>query len=178
MRQRFLSALLTIALSLVLFCSCSSKQAQQSAGNSLDAYLGDYSYSENAVCMVYEPVEDEVDENGNPYYGIQYREITDLNGLLISGNTLVIYFYSSMDTRGAEITAAVEDLAQYYDGKLHVIMLDSIEHRDLVEKYDINAVPEFVLIRAGMPDQTFGSALYDYWTMNDVVLWLQDNGIS
>ena len=150
------------ALSLVMLCSCSSKQ-QQSTGNSLDGYLGDYSYSENAVCMVYEAVEDEVDDNGNPYYGIQYREITDLNGLLASGNTLVIYFYSSMDTRSAEITAAVEDMAQYYSGKFHVIMLDSVDHRELLEKYDINAVPEFVLIRAGQPDQVFGSCSSWIW---------------
>lgn len=141
-------------------------------------YLGDYSYSENAVCMVYEPVEDEVDDSGNPFYGIQYREITDLNGLLVSGNTLLIYFYSSMDTRGAEITASVEDLAQLYDGKLNVIMLDAIEHRELLEKYNINAVPEFVLIRAGQPDQVFGSASYDYWTMNDVVSWLKSYGLN
>ena len=92
-----------------MLCSCSSKQ--QSTSDRLKDYLGDYSYSENAVCMVYEPVEGETDDNGNPFYGIQYREITDLNGLLVSGNTLVIYFYSSMDTRGSEITAAVEDPA-------------------------------------------------------------------
>ena len=177
MRQRLLPAILAIALTLVLLCSCSSKQ-QQSTGSNLNEYLGDYSYSGNAVCMVYEPVEDEVDDNGNPFYGIQYREITDLNGLLASGNTLVIYFYSSMDTRGAEITAAVEDLAQYYSGKLHVIMLDSVDHRDILEKYDINAVPEFVLIKSGQPDRIFGSSSYEYWTMNDVLLWLQENGIS
>ena len=177
MRLRLIPAILATALSLVMLSSCSSKQ-QQSTDNSLDGYLGDYSYSENAVCMVYEAVEDEVDDNGNPYYGIQYREITDLNGLLASGNTLVIYFYSSMDTRSAEITAAVEDMAQYYSGKFHVIMLDSVDYRELLEKYDINAVPEFVLIRAGQPDQVFGSGSYEYWTMNDVILWLQENGIK
>lgn len=177
MRRRLIPAILAIALSLVLLCSCSSKQ-QQSTGSNLNEYLGDYSYSGNAVCMVYEPVEDEVDDNGNPIYGIQYREITDLNGLLASGNTLVIYFYSSMDTRGAEITASVEDVAQYYSGKFHIVMLDSVDHRDLVEKYDINAVPEFVLIRAGQHDQIFGSGSYEYWSMNDVLLWLQENGIS
>lgn len=176
MKLRFLAALLTIVLSAQILCSCSSKQ--QSTSDKLKDYLGDYSYSENAVCMVYEPVEGETDDNGNPFYGIQYREITDLNGLLVSGNTLVIYFYSSMDTRGSEITAAVEDLAQVYSGRFHVIMLDAVEHRELLEKYDINAVPEFVLIKAGQPDQIFGSGAYEYWNMNDVVIWLQENGIN
>ena len=48
-------------------------------------YLGDYSYSDPAVCMVYEPIEDEKDEDGNQLYGIQYRKITDFDGLKSSG---------------------------------------------------------------------------------------------
>ena len=141
-------------------------------------YLGDYSYSEPAVCMVYEPVEDETDENGNPFYGIQYRKINDLDGLLVSGNTLLLYFYSSMDNRSAQVTASVEDLAQLYSGRLHVVMIDAVEYRTLLEKYDINAVPEFVLIQAGQAGKVFGSSSYDYWTMNDVVLWLKSNGAA
>ena len=158
-----------------MLCSCSKPQSNTDI---LSEYLGDYSYSDPAVCMVYEPVEDEFDDNGNLYYGIQYREIKDLDGLLISGNTLLLYFCSSMDNRSAVITAAVEDIAQAYDGKMHVIMLDAIEHRELLEKYEIDAVPEFVLIRPGQPAKVFNSSAYGYWTMNDVVLWLQSNGIT
>lgn len=76
------------------------------------------------------------------------------------------------------MTASVEDVAQLYDGKLHVLMLDAMEYRALLEKYDINAVPEFVLIKSGQKDQVFESSTYDYWTINDVVLWLQSNGIA
>ena len=57
-------------------------------------------------------------------------------------------------------------------------MLDAMEYRALLEKYDINAVPEFVLIKSGQKDQVFESSTYDYWTINDVVLWLQSNGIA
>lgn len=173
MKHRYLSILLVFAISLTALTACSKTQGNN---NKLKDYLGDYSYSESAICMVYEPVEDEFDESGNPYYGIQYREITDLDGLLKSGNTLLLYFYSSMDNRSAEVTAAVEDIAQIYDGSLSVVMLDAMEYRSILEKYDINAVPEFVLIKPGQADKVFGSASYEYWTMNDVIIWLKNNG--
>ena len=142
------------------------------------AYLGDYSYSDPAVCMVYERVEDEIDDDGNPLYGIQYRKVTDLDGLKASGITLLIYFYSSMDNGSAMVTASVEDLALSYNGKLTVIMLDAMEYKDLMDKYEIEAVPEFVLIKKGQADKVFGGMSREYWTVNDVLSWLQENGIS
>ncbi len=175
MKRGYLSVILAAVISFVLLCSCSKEKVTT---DPVREYLGDYSYSESAVCMVYEPVEDETDENGNPFYGVQYRKITDLDGLMASGNTLLIYFYSSMDNRSAQVTASVEDLAQLYSGRLHVVMIDAVEYRKLLEKYDINAVPEFVLIKAGQNDKVFGSSSYDYWTMNDVVLWLKESGAA
>lgn len=142
------------------------------------AYLGDYSYSDPAVCMVYERVEDETDDDGNPLYGIQYRKVTDLDGLKASGITLLIYFYSSMDNGSAMVTASVEDIALSYNGKLTVLMLDAMEYKDLMDKYEIEAVPEFVLIRKGQADKVFGGMSREYWTVNDVLSWLQENGIS
>lgn len=142
------------------------------------AYLGDYSYSDPAVCMVYERVEDETDDDGNPLYGIQYRKVTDLDGLKASGITLLIYFYSSMDNGSAMVTASVEDIALSYNGKLTVLMLDAMEYKDLMDKYEIEAVPEFVLIRKGQADKVFGGMSREYWTVNDVLSWLQENGIA
>ncbi|PWJ69742.1 thioredoxin [Ruminococcaceae bacterium R-25] len=142
------------------------------------AYLGDYSYSDPAICMVYERVEDETDDDGNPLYGIQYRKVTDLDGLKASGITLLIYFYSSMDNGSAMVTASVEDIALSYNGKLTVLMLDAMEYKDLMDKYEIEAVPEFVLIRKGQADKVFGGMSREYWTVNDVLSWLQENGIS
>ena len=142
------------------------------------AYLGDYSYSDPAVCMVYERVEDETDDDGNPLYGIQYRKVTDLEGLKASGITLLIYFYSSMDNGSAMVTASVEDMAYSYNGKLTVLMLDAMEYKDLMDKYDIEAVPEFVLIRKGQADKVFGGFSREYWSINDVLSWLQENGVA
>ena len=173
MRYRAQLVLTALLAAVLIFCSCSGQEQ-----NPLNAFLGDYSYSAPAVCMVYERVEDELDDDGNPCYGIQYREVTDLEGLMGSCNTFLIYFYSSMSNEGAEVTASMEDVAQLYNGKLTVLMLDAMEYRDLMEKYDIEAVPEFVLVRAGQNDQVFNSSSYGYWTVNDVISWLQSNGIA
>jgi len=173
-KKRYLTALITIIASFVFLCACSENKTD----NSLMKYLGDYSYSDPAVCMVYETVEGETDDDGNPLYGIQYRKINDFNGLKNSGGTFLIYFYSSMDNRSAQITASVEDVALEYNGKLTVLMLDSIEYKDLMEKYNIDAVPEFVLVKKGQEDKVFGSTKQDYWTVNDVLIWLQENGIA
>lgn len=174
MKKRYLTLLLAIAVSLSLFCGC-SKPGEE---DPIMAYLGDYSYSDPAICMVYERVEDETDDDGNPLYGIQYRKVTDLDGLKASGITLLIYFYSSMDNGSAMVTASVEDIALSYNGKLTVLMLDAMEYKDLMDKYEIEAVPEFVLIRKGQADKVFGGMSREYWTVNDVLSWLQENGIS
>ena len=173
MKKRSFSLLIAFLFSLACLCSCSKPKEK-----TIYDYLGDYSYSESAECMVYEPVEGETDDNGDQCYGIQYREITDLNGLLTSGNTLLIYFYSSMSNESAAVTASMEDVAQLYYGKITVLMLDVMEFRDMMEKYEIEAVPEFVLIKAGQADQVFDSASYGYWTVNDVISWLQLNGVN
>ena len=173
MKKRFFPLLIAFLFSLTCLCSCSKPKEK-----TIYDYLGDYSYSESAECMVYEPVEGELDDNGNQCYGIQYREITDLDGLLTSGHTLLIYFYSSMSNESATVTASMEDVAQMYSGKVTVLMLDAMEFREMMEKYEIEAVPEFVLIKAGQEDKVFGSAEYGYWTVNDVISWMQLNGVT
>lgn len=69
-------------------------------------------------------------------------------------------------------------LAGVYQGKVTVVMLDAIVYREIIEKYNIEAVPEFVLIKAGQEDKVFNSAASEYWTVSDVVLWLQSNGVA
>ncbi len=172
--KRLISIILATVLCTVMFSSCT----EQKANSKLGEYLGDYSYSDPAVCMVYEPVEDEVDDKGNPFYGIQYRQIKDLEGLLNSGYVIMIYFYSSMSSEASAVTAMVEDLAQSYNGRLTVVMLDAMEYRDYVTKYGVNAVPEFVVVIPGKGYQSFGSDTYEYWTISDVAAWLKGNGIT
>lgn len=173
MRKSISCSVIAVLVFSFFLCSCSGGNKETVA-----EYLGDYSYSDPAVCMVYEPVEGETDENGEQCYGIQYRKINDLEGLLASGRTCLIYFYSSMDTGSGSVTAAVEDLAQVYNGTLTVLMLDAMMFQDKMEKYDIEAVPEFVLVRAGQTDVVFEASTYGYWTIEDVIAWLQNNDIA
>ena len=173
MRKRYLSSVLVLCFAFAFLCGCSGSKS-----GGVKDYLGNYSYAEPAVCMVYETVEGEIDEAGNPCYGIQYRKVTDLDGLIASGNTLLLYFYSSMSNSSAVITASMEDVAQAYNGKFAVIMIDAMEYPDLMSKYKIEAVPDFVLIKAGQEDQVFCSSSYGYWSVNDVLSWLQSNGIK
>ena len=39
-------------------------------------------------------------------------------------------------------------------------------------------IPLLKRIKAGQTDKVFGSSSYDYWTMNDVVLWLKESGAA
>jgi len=168
--RKLLSVTLAATLTAALLCSCTGPAK-------VEDYLGEYDYEAPAICMVYEPVEGEVDEEGNAMYGIQYREVTDLDGLLkVPDTTFLLYFYNSMDSSGWQITAAVEDIAEAEEGKLTVIALDQSQYTDLTSKFSIYAVPDFALVRNYAEISVFGSANYDMWGAGDVVMWLDANG--
>ncbi|MCH4153467.1 MAG: thioredoxin domain-containing protein [Mageeibacillus sp.] len=141
--------------------------------------LGSFSYNTDASCLVYEAVDGETDDSGNPLYGIQYREITNLDDLLSRKDiSILIYFYSSMASDTAGITAAVEDIAAEMSGSCVVIALDAMEHADLTGTYEIKAVPDFVLLKDGADASVFGSGNYSSWDVNDVTGWLEQNGMT
>ena len=169
-----------------LFCSvsCGKKKnaassSQESSGAGYRDYLGSYAYDLPAACMVREPIEGETDENGNPVYGIQYREIKDLDKLLASTDIkFLLFFHSSVYGDDTGITAAVEEIAERLDGKIAVITLDATEFNDLVGKYGISMLPEFVLCGNGIEDKVFGTSSRKSWNMQEVVDWLAGNGFS
>ena len=68
-------------------------------------------------------------------------------------------------------------MAYEYNGKLTILMLDSLENKNLMDKYEIEAVPDFVLIRSGKTDEKFGTTSYESWTIGDVISWLQEKGV-
>ncbi len=181
MIRRFVSAILVSCL-LFSLASCSNKKTAASASSSAASYrdcLGEYAYDLPAACMVWEPVEGETDENGNPVYGIQYREIKDLDKLLASTDIkFLIYFHSSVSGDNVGITALVEEIAERLAGRLAVITLDASEFNDLVGKYQITLLPEFVLCGSGMEAKVFGTSEKESWTMQQVVDWLAENGYS
>jgi hypothetical protein len=177
---RRLAALIFLTLFLTGSVSCSSKKpAASSEPSGYRDFLGDFAYDLPAACMVWEPVEGETDENGNPLYGLQYREIKDLDKLLAATDVkFLLYFHSSVYGDNAGITALVEEIAERLNGRVAVISLDAGEFNDLVGKYQITLLPEFVLCGYGMEAKVFGTADRGSWTMQEVVDWLAENGYS
>lgn len=164
------SVILALVMSATLVCSCTGAAK-------VEDYLGDYDYEAPAICMVYEPVEGEFDEEGNALYGIQYREVTDLDGLLkVPDQTYLLYFYNSLDSSGWAITAVVEDIAEAEEGKLIVVALDQSQYTNLTSQFDITAVPDFALVRNYTEISVFGSSDYYAWGADDIVIWLDANG--
>lgn len=162
--------------------SCSGKSSTASSSKSGPGYrdyLGEYAYDLPAACMVWEKVEGEKDESGNPVYGIQYREIKDLDKLLASTDTaFLLYFHATVYGEDGGITAVVEELAERLAGKVTVVSLDAGEFNEMVGKHQITLLPEFVLHVSGSQDKVFGTAARGSWTMQEVADWLAENGYS
>ena len=179
-----LAAAVLITAFLICTVSCGKKKdtavsQTASSGAGYREFLGDYAYDLPAACMVWEPVEGETDESGNPVYGLQYREIKDLDKLLAANDTkFLLYFHSSANSDNAEITALVEEIAERLAGKLAVISLDATEYNELVGRYEISMLPEFVLCGSGMKAKVFGAGDKGSGNMQQVVDWLASNGFS
>ncbi len=120
---------------------------------------------------MYEPVPDE-DE-----YGIQWRRVKDLDGILGTGRTVLLYFYNSLSTDRYGITAGLEDIAQACWGEMIVIMIDTLEYGDIEARYGIERLPEFIIVRDNKETARFEGFNYEVWTMDDVAKWITDNGI-
>lgn len=177
------AAAVLCAAFLLCMASCSGKNAaassSASSGPGFRDFLGEFAYDLPAACMVYEQVDGEKDESGNPVYGIQYREIKDLDKLLASTDTaFLLYFHASVYGEDGGITAVVEELAEKLAGKVTVVTLDAGEFSDMVGKYNISLLPEFVLHVSGQSDKVFGTADRRSWTMQQVADWLAENGYS
>ena len=171
MARRILSLFVVFSL-MFAFVSCGgSGSSEDSAKASFYDYLGDYSYDSSMAALVYEPVEDEEE------YGIQYRSVKDINGLLNSGVPVMLYFYSSLSSDTYGITAGVEDIAQCTWNRMVVVMVDVLDNDELSSSYEISRVPEFVIVNGGSEQARFEGYNYEVWTMNDVALWVSSCGI-
>ena len=171
MRSRIRITALLLPVSL-LFCFASCKKEETT--KSYTECLGKYSYDCPVCAMVYEPV---AGEDGA--YGIQYREVTDVDALIAQQEMpLLLYFYSSTATDHSGITAGVEDLAQTLDGQILVVAVDSMQQRDIVTYYAVEAIPEFVISSGGNKVAAFEGQNRGTWGINDVVSWISENGYT
>lgn len=175
-----------LLLTALIFASCqgsSVKPSEETKALSFNEavmqYLGDYCYTGDEAAFVYEAVEGDVDENGDQFYGIQYREIKDLPALLQQKDfPVLIYFYSSQMSDTGGMTAGAEDLAQTLSGRVLTISVDALSHKDIAGRYEIVGLPEFVLLENGTLKSVFESSEKSYWDMNDVVDWITSCGYA
>lgn len=157
-------ALILVSVFLFVITSCSASKTNDSSP------IGDVNYDTSVYVMSYENIEGEEDP------GIVYREVVDFNKLVTDPNrTLVLYFYTTANADVYGITAGVEDLAQYYASDITFVGINTIDMRDYTTAYNIVALPEFVLIRNNLIISYFEGYNYDYWTMEDVSYWIEEN---
>ena len=172
--KKIIAVLLVISFVLAAVSACSSDNSKETDQGQTDIYkyLGDYDYDSSLLAFVYEPVDGE-DESG-----IQYRRVTDIEGLLKSGKTVLLYFYNSMSSDVSGVTAGMEDIAQCTWGDMLVVTSDVLTDTDLATRYQIEKVPEFVMIRSSEEISRFEGYNYDVWSMSDVAAWVSSNGIK
>ncbi len=175
--RRVVSFLLSLVMLAGVFCcaSCQKKEDEPTTVKSIEECVGAYNYDASVVAFVYEQIEGE--EEG--FYGIQYREVLDLDSILRQDDIAVcVYFYNSANTSTLGITAGVEDLAQTLVGRVVVIGIDAFREADLSSAFEVEAYPEFILIKGNVRIATFNGLNYESWDMNDVVSWMSANGYT
>ena len=179
MRTKITAAFILIFSCMCFLSSCAKNDPASPAASGstaatggIDDYLGDYDYESSLAALVYEPVQ------GEDEYGIQWRSVKDLDGILSSGRTVLLYFYNSLSTDRYGITAGLEDIAQACWGEMLVIMIDTLEHGDIEARYGIERLPEFIIIKDHKEAARFEGFNYEVWTMDNVAKWIADNGIK
>lgn len=171
-----------LMLGLIL-TGCSSSEVTESSSSSSavnvpsDAgyyeFLGNIDYSTDAAALVWE----QVDGEDPGIYGIQYRNISDFNGLTSQSEIpVVIYFYSSAARGSQSLTAGVEDLAQTLVGQVLFLAVDGVEADAISTAYEVGSYPEFILIRDNARISTFSGDDMEEWDIDDVTAWIEQNG--
>lgn len=167
--RRFVAVSLVLSLLSFLFTGCSKRE------ETLDDFIGEIDYSSSMSALKYEQIEGE--EQG--FYGIQYHEVLDINGIASQTEMpVVLYFYSSSAPSSLSLIAGVEDLAQSLSSQILFILIDGVEADMVSTAYQVGGYPEFILISNGARISTFDGFSYDYWDISSVVSWLQDYGFT
>lgn len=167
----------------LILTGCSSSEVTESSSSSSavnvpsDAgyyeFLGNIDYSTDAAALVWE----QVDGEDPGIYGIQYRNISDFNGLTSQSEIpVVIYFYSSAARGSQSLTAGVEDLAQTLVGQVLFLAVDGVEADAISTAYEVGSYPEFILIRDNARISTFTGDDMEEWDIDDVTAWIEQNG--
>lgn len=167
-QNSFWAGLFLIMASMLLVCTSSCKKASVDGADYRD-YLGDYSYDSSIVAMVYE------DFNGEGY-GILYREVKDYTQLVTKSPVpVLVYFYTSMHTEYTGTTAGVEQMAEDWNDRLLVVSVDLFQEGEIASHYEVQAVPDFVILKQGLLSERFDSVTRGTWTTEELKAWVEEN---
>ena len=171
MMRKTVTTVLALTFCFTFFAGCEQETEPTQTG--YEQYLGNIDYTAPVSAYVWEQVEGE-DEG---VCGIQYRTVTDFNGLTSQSEIPVcLYFYSSSAHGSQSLTAGVEDLAQTLVGQVLFIGIDGVQADEISTAYHVGGYPEFILINSDVRVSTFSGYDYDYWSIEDVSAWMSDNG--
>jgi len=166
--KRAIRAASILVLCAFLLGSCSNRKSSGDLGD-YSSYLGTYAYNVSITAMVYEDMDDE----GK---GIQYREVTDIEKLITQAPLYIcLYFYSSLRTDNAAVTASIEELAEEYHDQILFVSIDGMQEKALLANFSIAALPDFVMLKDGVWIAAFGSSDKESWTNEELSDWVLTN---
>ncbi|MBR3031632.1 MAG: hypothetical protein IKH92_01275 [Clostridiales bacterium] len=162
---RVLVCLLLIAGIPGLFCACGKKSGEDA--EAYKKYLGDYDYDYSIFAMVFETPEGEEEP------GILYRQVLDLNSLTAKcPMTVCFFFYSGMHADVYGLFASMEQVAEQYHDKVLIVAIDALEEKDLATAYNIEALPEAIIIKDNKQKSRFKGQDRGEWTSKDLADWI------
>ncbi|MBP5416609.1 MAG: hypothetical protein J6Y58_03695 [Clostridiales bacterium] len=162
---RVLACLVLILGMPGLFCACGKKKG--TSPDEYRKYLGDYDYDYSIFAMVFETPEGETEP------GILYRQVLDLNSLAKTCPTAVCFlFYSGMHADVYGLFASMEQVAEQYHDKVLIVAIDALEEKDLAASYNIEALPEAIIIRDNIQKARFDGQSRENWTAQDLADWI------
>ena len=167
--KRFLVGILLV--SMLFLCACGGTGSRTLQDSS--SYLGEYSYDSPISAIVYEDMEGEGE-------GIQYRRVTDYDQLIAYSLVPVcLYFYAGLAADTSGTSAIVEQIAENFHGQILFVAIDAEQEKDLVSHFEIEALPDFILLDDGNLTASFSSYDGKKWTQSDLEEWvITRSGIS
>ena len=148
-----------------LFCACGKKNG--SASGNYEQYLGDYDYDYSVTAMVFETPEGEEEP------GVLYRQVLDLNALVANcPKTVCFFFYSGMQADVYGMFACMEQVEEQYHDQVLIIAIDALEEKDLSAAYNIEALPEAIIIKDNLQKSRFEGKERGEWTALDLADWV------
>ena len=85
---------------------------------------------------------------------------------------ILIYMYSSMHPDDTGTTASIEQMAEDYHDVILVISVDLFQASDVADRYEVAAVPEFIIIDSGDEISRFDSVNKQEWYPGEVLDWM------